>query len=323
MTNASELSLDTFTLVQNGRVLTAAFSSPPLNLGNFAFMRDLDILTRAVDRDDSIGAVVLTGGVEGKFIAHADPADLSGVVGAPIPQIPKQVFYPAWVWARTCLRVPGAAWITGRLGGTIGRAIVWGHQWRRATLRISRSSTVYLAAINGSATGAGHEIALACDVRYVSDAPHIRLGQIEILATVLPGGGGAHRLPRMIGTGRALEHMLEGAPMTAQQALEMGSVTRVVPDADLLAVSQTTAARLVRRSPKSISAIKQLTHASTNTSLSRGLDKAIAAFAAAGIGPVLKNTMDALNADTARIGDSPLALGAEAWVEGNRVDQVS
>jgi enoyl-CoA hydratase/carnithine racemase len=60
---------------------------------------------------------------------------------------------------------------------------------------MNRSSTIYLAAINGPATGGGQELALACDLRYAADAEYIRMCQIEALAGLIPGGGGTQRLP--------------------------------------------------------------------------------------------------------------------------------
>src|ERR1700739_1065423 len=125
---------------------------------------------------------------------------------------------------------------------------------------MNRSATVYIAAINGPTTGGGHEIALACDLRFVSDAPHIRLGQIESLAGLIPGGGGTQRLPKMVGTAKALEHMLAGAPLPTEQASDLGLVNALVPDDELLTHAQHTAARLARRSPVAVRAIKRLAY---------------------------------------------------------------
>ena len=77
---------------------------------------------------------------------------------------------------------------------------------------MNRSRCVYLAAVSGPTLGGGHELALACDLRYAADDPSVMLGQIEILAGVVPGGGGTQRLARIVRTARALELVLEGAP---------------------------------------------------------------------------------------------------------------
>ncbi len=67
MSAARDLPLETIRLDQDNRVLTAIITNPPLNLANPLFLRELELLTKAVDRDLSIGAVVLTGGLEGRF----------------------------------------------------------------------------------------------------------------------------------------------------------------------------------------------------------------------------------------------------------------
>lgn len=323
MPKAADLRLETITVEQHGRVLTARYSSPPLNFVTTAFIRDLDALTLAVDRDRSIGAVVLTGGIEGRFLTHADPTELSDAANTPLPPLSSEVLRPVWRLCRTLMRAPGAARATEQVGGPVGKALVWGYRWRRTILRMNRSSVVYIAAINGPTTGGGHEIALACDLRFVSDAPSIRLGQIEILASLIPGGGGTQRIPRMIGTARALEHMLEGAPITAGQALELGLITAIVSDRELLAHSQTTAARLARRSPIAVRAIKHLTYFATSKPLGSGLDTEVASFLAAGMAPAMKATLEAFTTDLDNDGDSPLSTASEAWVQGTRVDQTT
>lgn len=323
MMKASRLSLGTMALEQRDRVLTARYSSPPLNFVTTAFLHDLDALTRAVEADTSVGAVVLTGGIEGRFLTHADPTELGDAANTPLPPLSATVLRALWRVTRTMLRVPGAVRAAERVGGPVGKALVWGYRWRRTILRMNRSSTVYIAAINGPTTGGGHEIALACDVRFVSDAPHIRLGQIEILAALIPGGGGTQRLPRIPGTAKALEHMLEGAPITAEQAHELGLVTAVVPDRDLVEHSQATAARLARRSPLAVRAIKRLTHFSSSKPLTVGLDSELAAFLAAGMAPAMKSTLPAFTTDLENRGDSPLSTASEQWVQGTRVDQIS
>lgn len=323
MTNAVERRLETITLEQNGRVLTARYTSPPLNFVTTACIRDLDILTRAVDRDNSVGAVILTGGVDGRFLTHADAGELGTIASAPLPPMPMPVLRPVWRVTRTLLRLPGVAHITDRVGGVIGQAVVWGYRWRRTILRMNRSGAVYIAAINGPTTGGGHEIALACDLRLVSDAPHIRLGQIEVLAGLIPGGVGTQRIPRMVGTAKALEHMLDGAPLTAQQALELGLVNAIVPDSELLARAQATATRLARRSPVAVRAIKHMTYFAASKPLATGFDYELAGFLSAGLTPAVKRTMTAFTEDLEQLADSPLATGSSDWVDGTRVDQVN
>lgn len=318
LSTVTDLALPTLTVEQHDRVVTARYASPPLNFATTAFLRDLDTLTAAVDRDRSVGAVVLSGGVEGRFLTHADPGELGGLTAVPVPPPPPAVLRTLWRATRTALRIPGALRLLESVGSPVTEVVAWGYRWRRTILRMNRSAAVYIAAINGPATGGGHEIALACDLRFVSDAPHIRLGQVESLAALIPGGGGTQRLPKLIGTANALEHMLEGTPLTAKQAFDLGLVNAVVADADLMTHAQDTAARLARRAPVAIRAIKRLTYFTASRPLPAGLDSELAAFSAAGMQPAMKAVLQAFASDLARLQDSPLSSGAPDWIAGTR-----
>ncbi len=322
MKAARELSLKTIRLEQDARVLTAIYANPPVNMADTAFLRELDLLTRAVDRDPSVGAVVLTGGIRGRFLTHADPGDIGAFAAMPHPQVPMGLVEPGLRMQNVLLRLPGAARVTERLGGAVGRGFVWGYRWKRTILRMNRSGVVYLAAINGPTLGGGQELALACDLRYAADAPYVRMGQIEILAGQIPGGGGTQRLPGMIGTGRALEHMLEGAPIDARAALELGLVHHLVAPSDLLAETQAAAARLSRRQRTAVAALKRSVYLGTRRKLGRGLDMELSGFIAGALTRPSGKALRALNADIARLGDSPFLADPERWIEGTRVKQV-
>ncbi|MDQ3933276.1 MAG: enoyl-CoA hydratase-related protein [Actinomycetota bacterium] len=322
MTAARDLSLQTLQLEQDGRVLTARYSSPPLNFATTEFIRDLDRLTRGVDRDPTVGAVVLTGGVEDRFLTHADPRELGGMQDLPHPQLPMRAAELLVLALNAALRLPGLARALERFGGAPGKGIVWGHRWKRTILRMNRSGTVYLAAINGPALGGGQEIVLACDVRYAADAAHLRMYQIEMLVGVIPGGGGSQRLLRMLGTARALEHILEGAPLTASEALELGLVHRLLPEERLVAETQATAARLARRSPVAVAALKRCVYFGTDRRFSRALDLEAAGFLAAGSTRAAGRALKPFLEDMERLGDTPFLADPGPWVEGTRFDLV-
>lgn len=322
MTRARDLSLETLKLEQDGRVLTARFSHPPHNFLTTGFIRDLDQLTRAVDRDSTVGAVVLTGGVEGRFLTHADPLELGGMQDLPHPQLPMrlvELFVPV---LNLLLRLPGLTGLLERIGGAPGKGVVMGFRWKRTILRMNRSSVVYLAAINGPVLGGGQEIVLACDLRYLADGAELRMGQIETLVGTIPGGGGSQRLLRMLGTARALEHILECAPLTAAESLQYGLVHRLVPEAQLLAEAQATAARLARRSPVAVAALKRCLYFGLDRRFSRALDMEVAGFLAAGSTRAAGGALKPFMEDLERLGDTPFLADPEPWVEGTRFDQV-
>jgi enoyl-CoA hydratase len=104
-----------------------------------------------------------------------------------------------------------------------------------------------IAAVNGFALGGGCELAMACTFRLAADTA--RFGQPEINLGIIPGFGGTQRLVRLVGKTKAMEMILTGAPITAQEALAVGLVNRVVAAADLLKAARTLAAELSTKAP--------------------------------------------------------------------------
>lgn len=104
-----------------------------------------------------------------------------------------------------------------------------------------------IAAIRGFALGGGCELAMACTLRVASE--DARLGQPEVKIGIIPGYGGSQRLPRLVGKGRALEMILTGEPVTAEEAYRIGLVNRVVPVPELLAVAEALAHKIMANAP--------------------------------------------------------------------------
>ncbi|HWB85393.1 MAG TPA: enoyl-CoA hydratase-related protein [Bryobacteraceae bacterium] len=322
MTATRDLSFDTLRLEQNGRVLTARYSTPPFNFLTMAGIRDLDRLTDSVDQDETIGAVVLTGGVESRFLTHADPREFGSFQKLPHPQLSMRTMEFVVPPLNLVLGIPGVVPALERFGGVAGKGLAMGYRWRRTVLRMNRSRAVYIAAINGPTLEGGQEIVLACDLRYAADAAALRMGQLEMLVGVIPGGSGTHRLLRMLGTARALEHIFEAAPVTAAEALALGLVHRIVPEQQLLVEAQATAARLSRRSPMAIAAVKRCLYFGSHLSIGRALDLEFAGFLATGFSPASGRALQPFLDDLKRLGDTPELADPEPWVEGTRVDLV-
>ena len=113
--------------------------------------------------------------------------------------------------------------------------------------RIETSPKPVIAAINGFALGGGCELAMACHVRIASDAA--RLGQPEAKLGILPGYGGSQRLPRLVGKGRALQLLLTGEVIDANEAYRIGLVNKVVPAAELMNAARAMMKQMLANAP--------------------------------------------------------------------------
>lgn len=127
---------------------------------------------------------------------------------------------------------------------------------------------VVIAAINGVALGGGLELAMACDIRIA--ATTARLGQPEITLGNLPGWGGTQRLPRLIGEGRALELILTGDPIDADEAFRLGLVNRIAVDP--VAASIELAEHIIARSAFAVDRAKQAVYTGMRQGITYGLE---------------------------------------------------
>lgn len=250
---------------RDGRVIIATLDNPPHGLMTPAMVTELEALSLEAEGDDGIGAVVVTGAHPERFLAHYDVAALlEGANGSPSLS-PGQARAIGGA-IRGLGRVPG-------VGPALGRGPAAGMMDLQAfhvTLsRLGTSGAVWIAAINGAAMGGGCELSLACDLRLITTGGV--LGQPEILLGFPPGGGGTQRLSRLIGRARALEIMLEGRPVEAEEALEIGMVHRVVEPDELLAVATETAQRLARRPKAAVAGVKRAVLEGGSMPLAAGL----------------------------------------------------
>jgi enoyl-CoA hydratase len=126
-----------------------------------------------------------------------------------------------------------------------------------------------IAAVNGYALGGGLEIAMACTLRIAAE--EAKLGQPEVKWGIMPGWGGTQRLPRLVGRGRALELILTGEFIDAQEAYRIGLVNHVVPRSELLARTETILARIAANGPLAVQLSIEAVHKGMDSTLAEGL----------------------------------------------------
>ena len=126
-----------------------------------------------------------------------------------------------------------------------------------------------IAAINGFALGGGCETAMACTMRIAAE--HARFGQPEVKLGLLPGGGGTQRLPRLVGKGRALQLILTGETISAQEAYRIGLVNEVVPAASLIDRAETILKQIAANAPIAVKFSLEAANRGLETSQSEGL----------------------------------------------------
>lgn len=177
--------------------------------------------------DDALRVAVLTGAGDGAFTSGGDLKQL----------------LPLWTGARQ----PETEW-DERLLADPGISFV-------ALLKTIELYKPIIAAVNGDALGGGTELMLACDLRVA--ASHARFGLSEVKRALVPGGGSMVRLPRQIGWAKAMELLLLGDAISAEEALDLGLINRVVAAADLEEAALDYASRLARNGPLALQAIKR------------------------------------------------------------------
>jgi enoyl-CoA hydratase/carnithine racemase len=169
---------------------------------------------------DEVKAIVITGGGTNAFVAGAD-----------IPEI------------QSLLDKPEDEYAAAQKFLELGQGI---------NLKIERANKPVIAAINGFCLGGGLELAMACHMRICSD--RARLGQPEINLGIIPGFGGTQRLSRLVGRGKAIELILTGDMITAQEAYRLNLVNKVVPAGAVLKEARGLARKIVSKSKFPIAA---------------------------------------------------------------------
>ena len=192
------------------RIAVLTIDHPPVNSFNTQVVTELSEAFDQALVDDEVKVIVITGGGTNAFVAGAD-----------IPEI------------KALLDQPGGLRTASQQGQTL-------------FLQIAKATKPIIAAINGFCLGGGLELAMACHMRICSD--RARLGQPEINLGIIPGWGGTQRLARLVGKGKAIELILTGDMIRAQEAERLGLVNKVVPAGAVLKEARGLARKIVSKS---------------------------------------------------------------------------
>ena len=134
---------------------------------------------------------------------------------------------------------------------------------------VSKVRKPVIAAVAGYCLGGGCEVAMMCD--FILAADTAKFGQPEITLGIIPGAGGTQRLPRAVGKSKAMEMVLTGRMMEAEEAERCGLVSRVIPAADLMGEALKVAARIASMGRASVYAAKESVNIAFETSLAEGV----------------------------------------------------
>jgi enoyl-CoA hydratase len=274
---------------QLGRVLTVTLDNPPRQLQDRALTFELDRLTKALERDRSVGAVVITGAHPRSFLTHYDVAEI--LAGAEItPDLPPAVFGAALRVVGAIDAVPGGA---RALNNRYTVGLLSLRRVHQLYLRMNRMDKVFIAAINGTVAAGGCELALGCDIRLMADGD-FTIGLTEPVLGFNPGGGGGQRLARAVGSARAVEMLLEARHYSPREAVEIGLVHRVVEPERLLDEAHATAARLARRSRRAVWASKRVAYRGLSSRWPGGFQLDRTGFLWGAVAPSTKRAMRAM-----------------------------
>jgi enoyl-CoA hydratase len=215
MTTAAMTDYKNLLVQREGAITVLTVNRPQvLNALDHATLQEMEKALLAFHADAEQGVLILTGAGEKSFVSGADINELSKMDAR-------------------------GAEVVSRFG-------------QRVTDLLEHAPRPTLAAVNGYAFGGGCELALACHIRLASD--NAVMGLPEVGLGIIPGYGGTQRLPRLVGSGRALELILSGRRVKADEAEKIGLVNRVVPQADLMGEATKLAQAILKNGPLAVAA---------------------------------------------------------------------
>jgi enoyl-CoA hydratase/carnithine racemase len=216
---------------KRGAIAAVTVNRPKvLNALNTPTWADLRTAFEDARDDDAVRGVILTGAGDKAFIAGADIGELAHASAVEAEQASR--------FGQEVLE----------LVENLGKPVI--------------------AAVNGFALGGGCETAMACTIRIAVDTA--RFGQPEVKLGLLPGGGGTQRLPRLVGKGRALQLILSGGMISAQEAYRIGLVNEIVPTANLIARAEEILKQISANAPVAVRLSLEAVNKGMDTSQSEG-----------------------------------------------------
>ncbi len=226
---------ETFNTEENNGVLTVTFDFSPVNIQGLPMIADLNALAQKLESDSDVKVVVFQSAHPEIFIAHADTSFLKDMSDKALSREKVQLL-----------------------------------DLQLVLERISKLPQATIAKIEGFARGGGHEFALACDMRFAARGK-ARFMQMEVGMGILPCGGGASRMARQVGLGRALEIVLGAEDFDADQAQAYGTINKAL-DADKIAAHVDALAKRIALWPsESINATKKAVYESIDLPIADAL----------------------------------------------------
>lgn len=269
---------------QVGYTLWVEIHNPHVNFLTLDILEELWGIIKSVSKDDSVRVLVLTGGIEDIYIMHFSIPELLRIAEenkkSPIAKLAHYSLGRALLDGAITLNnllmdhFPLLEEMNLRqaraLKDVMFTLLLW-LQMHRLYRAIERLNKVTIAAINGNCNGGGSELSACFDFRFMVGDQGFTIGQPEVLVGIIPGGGGSQRWPRLIGKARALEWMLKGNQLEAQEAKEMGILTDVFDKAEFNDSVQAFADLMAKRPPVAVHALKNAVHRGMDTFMARGL----------------------------------------------------
>ena len=225
----------TFNTRQADGILTVTFDDPPVNIQGIPMLDDLNNLAEQLENDRSVKVVVFQSANPEIFVAHADTNFLKDMSTEALSRDEVELLY-----------------------------------LQKVLQRISALPQATIAKIEGFARGGGHEFALACDMRFAARGK-ARFMQMEVGMGILPCGGGASRMARQVGLGRALEIVLGARDWDADEAERVGTINRALDSDEIGPYVDALAKRIAQWPAESINATKQAVYESIDLPIEEAL----------------------------------------------------